>query len=140
MASLLDLADAGADAGGKAHGLARLIAAGVPTPPGFVIAPAAFAALVGALPDPASPDHGHALGALAEAARHAEPPAALAAEVTARAAALGPRIAVRSSLAIEDRAGGAARRRARDRSAPASRRRSPRRRPSAGRRRPRRRR
>ncbi|MBL8622696.1 MAG: hypothetical protein JNK64_15380 [Myxococcales bacterium] len=108
MARLLDLADAGADAGGKAHGLARLIAAGVPTPPGFVIAPAAFTALVGALPDPAQVDHGHALGALAEAARHAEPPAALAAEVAARAAALGPRIAVRSSLAIEDRAGGAA--------------------------------
>ena len=83
---------------GKAHGLARLIAAGVPTPPGFVIAPAVFTELVGALPDPTRADHGHALGALAEAARHAAPPAAIAAEVAARAAALGPRVAVRSSL------------------------------------------
>ena len=48
MARLLDLAAAGADAGGKAHGLARLIAAEVPTPPGFVIAPAVFTELVGA--------------------------------------------------------------------------------------------
>jgi len=108
VARLLDLAAAGADAGGKAHGLARLIAAEVPTPPGFVIAPAVFTELVGALPDPTRTDHGHALGALAEAARHAAPPAALAAEVAARAAALGPRLAVRSSLAIEDRASGAA--------------------------------
>ena len=37
------LADADASCGAKAHGLARLIAAGLPVPDGVVIEPAAFA-------------------------------------------------------------------------------------------------
>ncbi|MBK9036261.1 MAG: hypothetical protein IPL61_34290 [Myxococcales bacterium] len=117
MATVVDLADAAAladgaalaDLGGKARGLARLIAAGLPTPPGAVLPGAVFADVVGAL-TPGLPlaQHGHALAALAEAAAHATPTPALVEAVGAAIARLGPRLAVRSSMAVEDTVAGAA--------------------------------
>ena len=44
-----DLREADASCGGKAVGLARLIAAGIDVPPGFVISDAAFKSVVGDL-------------------------------------------------------------------------------------------
>ena len=106
---VLDLADADAASGAKAHGLARLRAAGLPVPPAVVLTPAAFVATVGAVPTGLPIEQrGTTLGALAEAALHAEPTEALRDVVIAAATTLGPRVTVRSSLAIEDRAGGAA--------------------------------
>lgn len=106
---VLDLALAGAATGAKAHGLARLHAAGLPVPPAVVLTPAAFTATVGAVPIGLPiEERGAALGTLAEAAQHAEPTPALHDAIVAAARALGPRVTVRSSLAIEDRAGGAA--------------------------------
>ena len=88
--------------GGKAMGLARLIAAGLPVPDGFVIDGDAFRSLVGELP--AERDTvGHALEQAA--ARIAEAP--VIDEVVERAAALGT-LAVRSSASIEDTASGSA--------------------------------
>jgi len=101
------LAESDATCGGKAVGLARLIAAGLPVPDGFVIDDRAFRVVAGELPV-ALDDIGHAL---AEAARRIErddlPPGALVDEVNRRAAALGT-LAVRSSATIEDRPAGAA--------------------------------
>ncbi len=76
------LADAGVTCGGKAHNLARLIAAGLPVPDGF------------------------AIEATARAARDAIPDDVIA-DVVARAAKLGEVIA-RSSATIEDGETGAA--------------------------------
>ncbi|HVV86519.1 MAG TPA: PEP/pyruvate-binding domain-containing protein, partial [Kofleriaceae bacterium] len=105
-APVIALADAAsvAGAGGKAQGLARLVAAGLPVPDGFVVTGAAFAALVGGAAVPALDDLGHTLARWAEAAAEAPLPAAIVDDVLARARALGGRLAVRSSLAIEDRA------------------------------------
>ena len=100
------LADADASCGAKAHGLARLIAAGLRVPEGFVLDPAAFRELAGVeaagnAVGPAgdsSPDsrniasHGDGADAI---------PAELDRDVRAHATALG-RLAVRSSAAVED--------------------------------------
>ncbi len=106
--AVIALADAGAatasDVGGKAAGLARLIAAGLPVPAGFVVTGAAFAALTeGAAVTPALDDVGHTLAGWAAAARDAELPPALVDAVIDQARVLGGELAVRSSLAIEDR-------------------------------------
>ena len=100
------LDDADASCGGKAVGLARLIAAGLPVPDGFVIDDRAFRHVVGDL-DPASDAIGHALAEAAQRIATAELPAELVREVEARAAALGV-LAVRSSATIEDGEAGAA--------------------------------
>jgi len=100
----LDAADA--SCGGKAIGLARLLAAGLPVPDGFVIDDRAFRHVVGDL-DPASDAIGHVLAEAAQRIATAELPAELVAEVLARAAQLGP-LAVRSSATIEDGEAGAA--------------------------------
>lgn len=125
------LADATPADGNKAHALARLIAAGQAVPDGFVIGAAAFAE-VAQLAEIAPDAIGHALGAAGERIAHAERPAWLA-EAEARAQELGGpaataarapgaggpvdaasfgsgpgRLAVRSSAALEDGAGGAA--------------------------------
>ncbi len=97
------------DAGGKARGLARLVAAGLPVPPGFVVTGAAFTATVGAIAAGAAIDQlGRAMAAQADAATHATIDPELEATVIARARALGPRLAVRSSMALEDGAARAA--------------------------------
>ena len=83
LADLADLRDANASHGGKALGLARLIAAGLPVPPGFVISARVF--------------ERHASGA-------AVAPGELGLEAWLRG--LGPLVAVRSSAAIEDGAAG----------------------------------
>lgn len=107
LADLADLAaraDLDADAvGGKAAGLGRLCAAGLPVPAGFVLTGAAFAAVLGDA-RPALDDVGHTLAAWATRAVDGEVPLALAEAVLARARALGGPLAVRSSMAIEDRA------------------------------------
>jgi len=100
------LDDADASCGGKAVGLARLIAAGLPVPDGFVIDDRAFRHVVGDL-DPASEAIGHALAEAAQRIATAELPVELVREVEARAAALGV-LAVRSSATIEDGEAGAA--------------------------------
>jgi pyruvate,water dikinase len=109
---VIELQGAGAEnsgAGGKATGLARLIAAGLPVPPGFVVTHAAFARVAGELPEAGADDPGalaHALAAIAARAETEVIPAELAAEVEARAATLGGALAVRSSVSIEDGAHG----------------------------------
>ncbi|MEO8550527.1 MAG: PEP/pyruvate-binding domain-containing protein, partial [Kofleriaceae bacterium] len=85
MHDLYELRDADASCGGKALGLARLVAAGLPVPDGFAISARAF-----------------------ERFARGEPVDALAREVLARARALGEQVAVRSSAAIEDGARGSA--------------------------------
>lgn len=114
------LADAELSCGAKAAGLARLIAAGLPVPDGFVLERAAFRQVT-ALAE-ISPDAiGHVLAeaerriAGAPAPRPADPApaaqdaetAAIDREVRACAERLG-RLAVRSSASIEDGASGAA--------------------------------
>lgn len=104
--AIRSLRDAGASCGGKAHGLARLLAAGLPVPDGFALDAQVFrdlAAVGDVLPDQIS----HALEAAAQRIAAAEIPEALDREVAERAAALG-RLAVRSSASIEDGALGAA--------------------------------
>lgn len=101
------LAEADPSCGGKAAHLARLIAAGLPVPDGFVLEPAAFTAAIGPLPSGDLDDLGHALATAAAALEASELPSALVAEVRARAAALGT-LAVRSSATIEDAEVGAA--------------------------------
>lgn len=100
------LAAADASCGGKAVGLARLIAAGLAVPEGFVIDDRAFRHVVGVL-DPTSDAIGHALAEAAEWISTLELPADLVRDVEERAAALGP-LAVRSSATIEDGEAGAA--------------------------------
>src|SRR5262249_34118610 len=89
------LADADASCGAKAHGLARLIAAGLRVPDGFVIEPDAFAELAG-LRQVEPHAIGHTLAEANQRIAHAALPAEVDREVRARAAALG-RLAVRSS-------------------------------------------
>lgn len=105
-----DLAGAAVDArcGAKAHGLARLLAAQLPVPEGFVLTDEAFRAVIGEANLTTDVDHlGHALEQLAAAIEASEPPAELAAAVAARVQRLG-RLAVRSSISLEDRGAGAA--------------------------------
>lgn len=133
-----DDADALARCGGKAAGLAALLAAGLPVPEGFVLTDDAFRAVIGAAGAavtaagraaasasgsapptssrlPASLTGGgggldllgHALDHLAAAIEASAPPPALVAAVAARAQRLG-RLAVRSSISLEDRGAGAA--------------------------------
>lgn len=102
---LHQLADADASCGGKAVGLARVIAGGLPVPDGFVLDDRAFRHVVGDL-DPTSDSIGHALAEAADWIATMELPADLVRDVEARAAALGP-LAVRSSATIEDGQAGA---------------------------------
>lgn len=110
----LDGSAIAASSGAKAIGLARLLAAGLPVPEGFVITDEAFRAVVGEANLPRDVEHlGHALDQLAAAIEAAEPPAELVAAVAERVAAFGPvapmiRLAVRSSISLEDRGAGAA--------------------------------
>jgi phosphohistidine swiveling domain-containing protein len=107
--AIRSLRDADASCGGKAHGLARLLAAGLPVPDGFVLDAQVFHAIAAVDPTGGlAPDAlGHALEAAAQRIASAAIPGALDREVAERAAALG-RLAVRSSAAIEDGALGAA--------------------------------
>ena len=100
------LDDADASCGGKALGLARLIAAGLPVPEGFVLDHRAFRHVIGDL-DPANDAIGHALLETWEQLKTAELPPELVREVDARAAGLGL-LAVRSSATMEDGEAGAA--------------------------------
>ena len=93
--------------GGKARGLAKLIAAGLPVPDGFVIDDRAFRAIAGELGGELDAT-GHVLEDAARRIANAELPRDFVAEVEARAARLGARLAVRSSATIEDGAAGAA--------------------------------
>src|SRR4029077_320625 len=102
-----DLRDADASCGGKAVGLARLVAAGLPVPEGFAIDGGAFRAAAGALGSDLG-GIGHASEAAARRIAEARLPADFVAEVEGRAAALGPRLAVRSWATIEDGAAGTA--------------------------------
>jgi len=103
---VVDLAHASADAGGKAAGLARLWAAGLPVPPGFALTSAAFRVVTGARATGAGLDAlGERLAAWAHAAESHPIPPALEADVVARSralAVLGGSLIVRSSMAIED--------------------------------------
>jgi phosphohistidine swiveling domain-containing protein len=94
------LATADLACGGKAFGLARLIAAGLPVPDGFVVDHRAFdlIAAIGMIERDAI---GHTLAAAAARIERATLPAELEAEVRARAGPLG-RLAVRSSASLED--------------------------------------
>ncbi|MGN6110588.1 MAG: PEP/pyruvate-binding domain-containing protein [Kofleriaceae bacterium] len=105
--SVVPLADSDRTAGGKAAGLARLIAAQLPVPEGFAIGGEAFRALAGPLAIDDAAAIGHALGEAARRIESAELPPALVADVEARALPLG-RLAVRSSATIEDGEAGAA--------------------------------
>lgn len=103
-----DLRDADITCGGKAQGLAKLLAAGLAVPPGFVIADGAFRSIVGDLRIDDTGEVGHVLGRAAEAIASATIPEELEREVRERAAGLGSLVAVRSSATIEDGAAGAA--------------------------------
>lgn len=100
------LADADASCGGKAVGLARLIAAGLPVPEGFVVDDRAFRALLGEI-EPPSDQIGHAFVEAHKRLTFGDLPAELVDEVDERAAHLGM-LAVRSSATIEDGDAGAA--------------------------------
>ncbi len=93
--------------GGKALGLARLIAAGLPVPEGFVLEDTAFRELAGDLDPRDETAIGHQLALAAERIATARLPDELVRDVEARAAALGT-LAVRSSATIEDGDAGAA--------------------------------
>src|SRR5690349_7387573 len=113
--SIRPLAEADASCGAKAFGLARLIAAGLPVPEGFVLEAAVFretAALGLTEGDaPLAPDRvdaiGHELAAAARRIAEAAPPAELDRALRAATDTLG-RLAVRSSASIEDGELGAA--------------------------------
>lgn len=103
------LRDADASCGGKAVGLARLLAARLPVPEGFVITSDAFHAIAGTV------DQAHELAVVgreleqaAERVRTAALPDALVREVHQAASQLGGPFAVRSSATIEDAEAGAA--------------------------------
>ncbi|MBX3162054.1 MAG: hypothetical protein KF773_39190 [Deltaproteobacteria bacterium] len=103
------LADADAACGGKALGLARMLAAGLPVPGGFVVDAAAFRAVAGLDDHTGLDEIGHRLGEAAARIASAELPAELVRAVDAAVAALGaPALAVRSSATIEDGSAGAA--------------------------------
>src|SRR5829696_861023 len=102
-----DLRDADASCGGKAIGLGRLLAAGLPVPPGFVIDDRAFRSIVGALSSEGASDAGlshlgHVLEQAAERIATARLPHELLDDVGARAHELGSVVMVRSSATIED--------------------------------------
>jgi pyruvate,water dikinase len=116
-----DLREADPSCGGKAVGLGRLLAAGLPVPPGFVIDDRAFRSVVGdlaiadtAVIGPAGRSESgllHLGQVLEEAAQRiatARLPPELVDEVGARARELGHVVMVRSSATIEDTAAGAA--------------------------------
>jgi pyruvate,water dikinase len=103
-----DLRDADASCGGKAVGLSRLIAAGLPVPPGFVIDDRAFRSVVGELAVTDAAQIGHMLEQAAERITTARLPPELVDEVGARAHELGHLVMVRSSATIEDSAAGTA--------------------------------
>jgi pyruvate,water dikinase len=105
--ALRPLTEADATCGGKAHGLARAMAAGLHVPDGFVIGHAVFAEVAG-LGEIVSGDAiGHALDAAARRIAEAPIPETIEREVRARAGKLG-QLAVRSSASIEDGVTGAA--------------------------------
>ena len=93
------LAKSDESCGGKAAGLARLLAAGLPVPPGFVLEPGAFRSVVGELATLDEVGHTveHAAARIAAA-----PPLD---EVVEAAKQLGV-LAVRSSASLEDSASG----------------------------------
>jgi pyruvate,water dikinase len=114
--AIRSLRDADASCGAKAHGLARLLAAGLPVPEGFALDTQVFRTLTaldevapdaGSAAEPAVGSIGHAMEAAARRIETAAIPPALDREVAERAAALG-RLAVRSSASIEDGVLGAA--------------------------------
>ena len=103
-----DLRDAGPSSGGKASGLARLLAAQLPVPPGFVIDDGAFRSIVGELAIVDTAEIGHVLEQAARKIASAEIPDELLREVDERVRELGHLVVVRSSATIEDNAVGAA--------------------------------
>lgn len=105
--SVHELAAATPACGGKALGLARLVAAGLPVPEGFAIDDAVFRALAGDLDPRDTGAIGHQLAHAAERIATGAVPPDLEAEVQRRAVGLGPLI-VRSSATIEDGEAGAA--------------------------------
>ncbi len=98
------LAESDGACGGKAVGLARLIAAGLAVPDGFVVDDRAFRSLVGPLDLYAIDAAGHVLETAAARIASEALPADLVREVCERAAELGT-LVVRSSSTIEDRPG-----------------------------------
>jgi phosphohistidine swiveling domain-containing protein len=102
-----DLRDADESCGGKAVGLARMLAAGLPVPPGFVISGGAFRSIVGELATDAA-NIGHTLEQAAQRIASATIPPELEREVREHVGELGHLVAVRSSATIEDTAVGAA--------------------------------
>src|SRR6185312_9221728 len=106
---LADLRDANEGFGNKAAGLARLIAAGLPVPPGFVIAASVFERVAGPLVLNDLDLAGHAIDASARRIEEAELTGELKAELRAHLKELGNQVIVRSSSPIEDgpRGGGA---------------------------------
>lgn len=105
--SVHELAAATAACGGKALGLARLVAAGLVVPDGFVLDDTSFHALAGDLDPGDTAAIGHQLAQAAERIATAALPEELVQDVSARAAALGM-VIVRSSATIEDGEAGAA--------------------------------
>ncbi|HEY5951875.1 MAG TPA: PEP/pyruvate-binding domain-containing protein, partial [Kofleriaceae bacterium] len=103
-----DLRDADASCGGKAVGLRRLLAAGLPVPPGFVIDDRAFRNIVGDLAISDTGDIGHVLEAAAQRIATTRIPDELIDAVGARVHELGHVVVVRSSATIEDTLAGAA--------------------------------
>ncbi|HEY6040142.1 MAG TPA: PEP/pyruvate-binding domain-containing protein [Kofleriaceae bacterium] len=106
MHDLVDLRDANAGFGNKAAGLARLIAAGLPVPPGFAIAERVFEQVVGPLDLKDLDAAGHVLDAAARRIDEAEVPTEIAAALREHLRELGRAVIVRSSSAIEDGAHG----------------------------------
>ncbi len=103
-----DLAAADASCGGKALGLARLIAAGLPVPDGFAIDDRAFRAVAGEWTATELSAIGHELERVATRIETAELPADFVRDVESFASSLGERVIVRSSATIEDGQAGAA--------------------------------
>ncbi len=109
LSELAARADVAAEFGGKAAGLARLIAAGLPVPPGFAVSRKAFdgahAHLDRPLPGPRADER---LASAALDLARQTPPERLADLLTRRARELGEPLIVRSSATIEDVVGAAA--------------------------------
>ena len=104
MHDLVELRDANAGFGNKAAGIARLIAAGLPVPPGFAIAERVFERVAGPLELKDLDAAGHVLDAVARRIEEAEP----LAELREHLRELGGEVIVRSSSVIEDGAHGGA--------------------------------
>ncbi|MFT3695458.1 MAG: PEP/pyruvate-binding domain-containing protein [Kofleriaceae bacterium] len=108
MAVLHDLAElVDGRCGGKALGLAQLIRAGLPVPPGFAVEADEFAR-VAQLGSAELDAAGHQLEAAAQRIAAMEVPGDLRRELKERLKELGPVVAVRSSATVEDVAVGAA--------------------------------